>query len=336
MTADAPIEMVTGHRVPFAMVAEWVMLSGISAQAQALYVQACMHLNQRRGDGEVWPSRDDLAARLGYSRAATVDPYIKELVTLGAFTVSTRRFANGMRARNHYIIHKEPPAHYSGPRSLAEYYDRKKPVRHDESTADPVVRYSALPASAPADTGSAAQRMPVVRSVGSRSSRPADGNQTKSNHTKPNQTKPSSFLSTPAPAQTEGGDGGKIIGGGVVADPPLLAEPAAGDAAQDPQAGVFLRGLPAPWRLTSAAVSKAAPVITAALAAGWPAKALREHLTHAPEGVHSYDAVLLHRLANLPQAPLTLSPQAGTRCPQHPGAALRGLECAGCWADQQN
>ncbi|MEV4182963.1 hypothetical protein AB0J28_16180 [Streptosporangium canum] len=136
MTADAPIEMVTDHRVPFAMVAEWVMLSGISAQA--LYVQACMHLNQRRGDGEVWPSRDDLAARLGYSRAATVDPYIKELVALGAFTVSTRRFANGMRARNHYIIHKEPPSHYSGPRSLAEYYARKKSVRHDESTADQV------------------------------------------------------------------------------------------------------------------------------------------------------------------------------------------------------
>ncbi|MFD8533891.1 hypothetical protein ACFV0L_41430 [Streptosporangium canum] len=334
MTADEPMEMTPGRRAPFTIVPDWVMLSGISAPAQALYVQAAMHINQKRGDEEVWPTREDLAARLGYKKPATVDPYIKELVELGAFDVYTRRFAGGMRARNRYVVHQDPPPGYTGPRSLADYYARKD-ARSDETAARPVVRSSGLPTSAPADTGSPSQRTPVDRWGGSPLSAPADGNQTKNNHTKKNKTKTSSSPSlsvavrdASAPGSEDGQESPAISEGGALDG--VWADPSQQEAAV-----TFLRTLPAPWRLPASVVRQAAPAVAAALAAGWPVKALGEQLTHSPEGIRNYGAVLLHRLPDLPEPPQATVAHSGPACPQHPGARRRGNECGSCWADRQ-
>ncbi|WP_131787344.1 helix-turn-helix domain-containing protein, partial [Protofrankia symbiont of Coriaria ruscifolia] len=128
---DEQIEIAVGRRAPYTQLGDWVALSGITDHAKALYWHLSMHINTRRGDTEVWPTRDVLAEWSGFSRPNSIDRYLTELVDLGAIEIVTSRYANGMRSRNCYMIHQSPPAGYTGPTSLAEFYERRREVARD-------------------------------------------------------------------------------------------------------------------------------------------------------------------------------------------------------------
>lgn len=164
-TLDVQIEVAAGRRAPYTQLGDWVALSGVSAHAKALYWHLSMHVNIERGDFEVWPSRETLAEWCGFTKTSSVDRYVAELAAIGAVEVRVRRYANGMRTRNRYVIHQAPPAGHTGPRSLAEWYERH---RGDDSRSP-----SQGTTARPAETRKAAGR-PVVPSRGPRQSPAAD------------------------------------------------------------------------------------------------------------------------------------------------------------------
>ena len=279
---DEQIEIVAGRRAPFTMLGDWVALSGIDDHAKALYWCLSMHVNVTRGDTEVWPSRYTLAEWCGFAKAESVDRYLAQLVDLGAVEIRQHRHAGGMRARNRYIVHGNPPDDYTGARSLHEWYQRRRaeadpeparsplqrttapPAETRETPAQPVVRSSGLPESAPADLGS-----PLQRTV------------TKTKNNKTNTTTRARARTAPAPATLP-----KAEGEGET--PPKDDEHQA--------AAELLRALPAPWRLGVRAVRELAPAVSAALAAGWSPTALGEYLAANPDGVKAPAAVLASRL----------------------------------------
>lgn len=119
---DEQLEIASGRRAPYTQLGDWVALSGISTPAKALYWHLAMHVNQQRGDFEVWPTRYVLAEWCGFNKAESVDRYLDELVAIDAIEVYQRRYGTGMRRRNVYVINQEPPEDWTGPRSLKEFY----------------------------------------------------------------------------------------------------------------------------------------------------------------------------------------------------------------------
>lgn len=128
----SPSTLTVGRmRAPFTQVPQWVYLN-VSPVAVALYVVLAGHVNQRRGDSIVWPGMDALAKLLRYKRAQSLEPYLKELQEVGAIDITRRRYANGMRARNLYTIHFEPPEDFAGQQTLDDFYaaeENKTPGR---------------------------------------------------------------------------------------------------------------------------------------------------------------------------------------------------------------
>lgn len=94
---------------------EWVALSGVSPTAHSLYEKLMMHAS--RPDSES-PAADHLALLLGLSRGDKVRPYLDELVAIGAARV--RRA--GTAGRNVYTAYADPPAGYTGPLTLEDWY----------------------------------------------------------------------------------------------------------------------------------------------------------------------------------------------------------------------
>jgi hypothetical protein len=111
-----------GRRAPYSQVGDWVMLSGVDPKASALYWFLYAHVNQKRGDSEVWPGKEIQAVFMKLSRGDKVDPYLKQLVGINAIEIRRERMANGMRTRNKYTIHQQPPEGYAGPRSMKDWY----------------------------------------------------------------------------------------------------------------------------------------------------------------------------------------------------------------------
>ncbi|KJE19393.1 Helix-turn-helix domain, partial [Frankia torreyi] len=266
------MEIAAGRRAPFTMLGDWVALSGIDDHAKALYWCLAMHVNVARDDTEVWPSRYTLAEWCGFAKAESVDRYLAQLVELGAIEVRQHRHAGGMRARNRYLVHGSPSDDYAGARSLHEWYQRRRaeadpepsrspfqrttarPAETRETPAQPVVRSSGLPESAPADLGSPPQRT---------------GTKTKNNKTK-NTTTPARTRKAPAPKPPTGGGGSSPLR-------PTTEPAAESEAARlvlDTVAGTLTLGGPERAVL-------AAP-IDAAVAAGWEPAVLAAHLTADP------------------------------------------------------
>lgn len=138
-------------KVKFTQVPNWVMLSGIKPQAQALYVQLLMHLNLTRGDMEVWPTQESLAGRLGLNRVQSLNPYFEQLEELGAIERKIRRYAGRMRQRTKYTIHLLPPDGYEGPMLLEEWrdaFEESKAATEDTDEAPETKQPTAAPAKA--------------------------------------------------------------------------------------------------------------------------------------------------------------------------------------------
>lgn len=162
-----PDEVVVGRGPAYVQVPLWIVFSGVSPTALALYNLFAAHVNARRGDREVWPSRPDLAGWLSLKKASSVDRYITELVDLGAVDVHRRRTRDGMRTRNQYVIHFEPPPGHTGPRTIADVYANRPDS--EVPAAQPVVPSEGPRAVASEPPQEVSAGEPVVPSRGPRS-----------------------------------------------------------------------------------------------------------------------------------------------------------------------
>lgn len=124
--ANSDAVEVRGGRKPPAKteVFDWVPLSGVSPHAICLYNLLRMHVNRERDDEEVWTSRLTLAVMMGLSRADKIDPYLAELIKIGA----VEKTWAGMPRRNRYTVHSLPPPGYAGILSLTVWYQVHKPL----------------------------------------------------------------------------------------------------------------------------------------------------------------------------------------------------------------
>jgi hypothetical protein len=115
------------RRYPFTMLPDWVLFSGVSPGAKALYWALAVHVNQERrdahGDMRVWPGQDKLLHIAGIKSRTTLRKYLHELRTVGAVDWRTGRNPhNPLRTQTVYIVHEEPEPGYQGPASLTEVY----------------------------------------------------------------------------------------------------------------------------------------------------------------------------------------------------------------------
>lgn len=117
--------ITAGRRAEFFVrTPEWIVVSGLSPQAQCLYTALLAHVNHSREDGLAWPGMDALAQLLGYGRRQSLRRYIAELVELGALEVE--REQHSMRRRNLYYVHETPPAGYAGCLTMKAFYAKRK------------------------------------------------------------------------------------------------------------------------------------------------------------------------------------------------------------------
>lgn len=128
---------------PFAMTPHWVIFSGVSAPAQALYTSLLAHVHSDREDGLVWPGMNVLAQILGYRHRQSIAKFIKELVALGAVEVTVQKWARGRR--NIYTVHETPPDGYRGPVSRADFYTRRRAAALPAGGAVPGAGAAPLP-----------------------------------------------------------------------------------------------------------------------------------------------------------------------------------------------
>ncbi|MHA4819421.1 hypothetical protein ACXZ65_34290, partial [Streptomyces aculeolatus] len=117
---DATFEVELGRRAPFSMLGDWVLLSGAGSEARTLLWGLSAHINVTRDDTEVWPGLVTLARILQLKKPEQVARYMLELEVIEAVTV--KRSENGLKRRHRYVIHQTPPAAYTGPRSMGEWY----------------------------------------------------------------------------------------------------------------------------------------------------------------------------------------------------------------------
>jgi hypothetical protein len=114
-----------GKRAPkFAPVPEWILLSGVSRDAIALYAVLLSHVNHSLENGVAFPGMDTLAEILGFKQRRSVTNYLRELVKIGA--VEVHRKEHSMRRWNEYVVNELPPDCHTGPRDLLEFYRRRK------------------------------------------------------------------------------------------------------------------------------------------------------------------------------------------------------------------
>ncbi|MFF1908263.1 hypothetical protein [Kitasatospora sp. NPDC058218] len=138
---EGTFEIEAEDELPFAQLGSWVALSGVSPRAMALYWFMAMHLNLKRGDRYVWPSKDALAYLMQYSRGDKIDPFLKELVAIGAVIVVSVPDSSGPQKRNVYRLRRNPPPGYAGgPLTLGEFYATLGPALEAERTTAAAAR----------------------------------------------------------------------------------------------------------------------------------------------------------------------------------------------------
>ncbi|MFZ4266533.1 hypothetical protein [Streptomyces arboris] len=143
---DDPFEIEALDELPFVQVAHWVPLAvaaragitaGTRAGANSLYLYLAMHLSMNRGDRYVWPTRDTLAALMGYSRADKIGPFVALLVELDALVVIKVPNGAGPEMRNVYRLRRNPPPGFTGHVLMSEIYATVE-AEQGEVTGQPV------------------------------------------------------------------------------------------------------------------------------------------------------------------------------------------------------
>lgn len=115
---------------------DWVIYSGVSPHAIALYVILRSHVNRERGDELVWTSALTLAVMMGLSRGDKITPYVDELEALGAIDV----IRGGMNNKNEYVVHALPPKDYKGPLNGRAWYEMHKKLLELKRAAEKAIR----------------------------------------------------------------------------------------------------------------------------------------------------------------------------------------------------
>jgi hypothetical protein len=123
----------------------WLILSSVHPIAKTLWDFLAAHLNPARGEREAWPTKDTIAKFLGLKQARSIDPYVSQLVGIGALQTRTVRYAGGMRQRIVYRVNNLPPEGYDGPATTGDYYDRTGPTTAPKPQVTPDVQSSAPP-----------------------------------------------------------------------------------------------------------------------------------------------------------------------------------------------
>ncbi|MGI5493864.1 hypothetical protein [Microtetraspora malaysiensis] len=128
---------------PFVMLPIWVMhAAGPKAQAlYSIFAAEVFHSGSRKVD----PTREQLAALMGFSprRPQSVDPYIRELESIGAIYTVRGKTPDGLKDRNTYVVHHDPPDSYTGPRTYGQFYRERVAGEAEPSGAAAAVRSSA-------------------------------------------------------------------------------------------------------------------------------------------------------------------------------------------------
>jgi hypothetical protein len=141
---EGTFEIEAEDELPSAQLGSWVALSGVTPRAMALYWFMAMHLNLKRGDRYVWPSKDALAYLMQYSRGDKIDPFLKELIAIGAVVVVSVPDSSGPQKRNVYRLPATPPPGWSGPVSTHDWYADHE-VEHPENLGSPSASRIAAP-----------------------------------------------------------------------------------------------------------------------------------------------------------------------------------------------
>jgi hypothetical protein len=89
----------------FAIIPEWVLFAEISPQAVRLYGVLRRYADR---DGSCFPSRKRLASDLRMDSTKPVDKALKELVTIGAITITHRHTEQGDLQSNLYTVLSSP------------------------------------------------------------------------------------------------------------------------------------------------------------------------------------------------------------------------------------
>lgn len=145
-------EIRPGRSAPkFNQTPQWVALSSASSKAKEIHGVLTMHLNQRRGDRQAWPTKAFIAWMVKLKRSDKLDPYLKELSELGAVDVSKNPCRTG-GFRNVYTVHETPPPGYKGPLELADVYHIWKLVPEAERPRGNSRRKSDTPKKGGRDT----------------------------------------------------------------------------------------------------------------------------------------------------------------------------------------
>lgn len=88
----------------FAIIPEWLLDSDISPTAIKLFaVMAAKYAD--RDTGSLFPSRKELAAKLGVHSRSTVDHALAQLESVGALSIENRKDAAGDPTSNLYMLH---------------------------------------------------------------------------------------------------------------------------------------------------------------------------------------------------------------------------------------
>ena len=129
------LELQAGRRAPYTMTPDWVLLAPISRDAKVIYWALAGHVNQNRGDDDVWPTQQHLAKIVGYKKSRDVRNRINELVEINAVEVRKTRTHDGMRPRSIYTVHQTPPEQWEHPTSLKDFYQTLKEEEFSQVTS---------------------------------------------------------------------------------------------------------------------------------------------------------------------------------------------------------
>lgn len=91
--------------VTFAIIPTWLLNSETSASSIRLYAVLATFADRETGEG--WPSRRTLAKRMHCS-IDTIDRATRELVALGAITVTRRYRSDGAPTSSMFVVHVQP------------------------------------------------------------------------------------------------------------------------------------------------------------------------------------------------------------------------------------
>lgn len=98
----------------------WLILADVAPASMAVYCALGLLAD---ADGVARVRLTELAHILGYSRSDKISKFLRELTRVGAVTVLR---PPAVRALAEFQVCTEPPAGYTGPRSLDEWRERRR------------------------------------------------------------------------------------------------------------------------------------------------------------------------------------------------------------------